>query len=293
MANKYLNYTGLDTLVKEIKKRFAPISLNDKVDALTQALVFKGVATSADDLNTATAKVGDVYIASPKSGTFSVGGQYVESGDMIIAQAVTSTSPVSVTWAVVQANIDGAVTATSDLTAEHVVVGSGRKTVKGLTPNKIGYLYWDGTKHIYQTPSAYTLPLAANGTRGGIQIGYTESGRNYAVKLDREKAYVTVPWDDVNITTVENGVSKTKTGNTVTFAISKVANANNATNATTADSAKTAQNATNAGIAVGYNDSTTQTTIPFDTKFKEIQGKFDDMPSFEAITETEITDLFK
>nr|DAJ12500.1 MAG TPA: hypothetical protein [Bacteriophage sp.] len=167
MANKYLNYTGLDTLVKEIKKRFAPISLNDKVNALTQALVFKGVATSADDLNTATAKVGDVYIASPKSGTFSVGGQYVESGDMIIAQTVTSTPTPSVTWAVVQANINGAVTATADITAEYVVVGSGRKTVKGITPSA-GYLYWNGTKHVYQTPSAYSLPLADSGVRGGI-----------------------------------------------------------------------------------------------------------------------------
>lgn len=295
MANKYLNYTGLDTLVKEIKKRFAPISLNDKVDALTQALVFKGVATSADDLNTATAKVGDVYIASPKSGTFSVGGQYVESGDMIIAQAVTSTSPVSVTWAVVQANINGAVTATSDLTAEHVIVGSGRKTVKGLTPST-GYLYWNGTKHVYQTPSAYSLPLAANGTRGGIQIGYAESGRNYAVKLDREKAYVTVPWDDVNITTVENGVSKTKTGNTVTFAISKVENAENA------------NTAKSASVATGYDITTgllTQ-TVKFETKFGNIDDSVTDiksrldnvesqlgaLPSFEAITNTEIETLF-
>lgn len=44
--------------------------------------------------------------------------------------------------------------------------------------------------------SSYTLPLAASGTRGGIQIGYSESGTNYAVKLSSEKAYVTVPWTD-------------------------------------------------------------------------------------------------
>ena len=46
--------------------------------------------------------------------------------------------------------------------------------------------------------TSYTLPLAANGTRGGIQIGYTESGRNYPVELDSEKAYVNVPWTDNN-----------------------------------------------------------------------------------------------
>jgi hypothetical protein len=42
----------------------------------------------------------------------------------------------------------------------------------------------------------YSLPLAASKTRGGIKIGYSESGTNYAVKLKNEKAYVTVPWTD-------------------------------------------------------------------------------------------------
>lgn len=45
------------------------------------------------------------------------------------------------------------------------------------------------------TYNNYSLPLAASGTRGGIQIGYSESGNNYAVKLSSEKAYVTVPLD--------------------------------------------------------------------------------------------------
>ena len=44
--------------------------------------------------------------------------------------------------------------------------------------------------------TVYSLPLAADGTRGGIQIGYAESGKNYPVELDSEKAYVNVPWTD-------------------------------------------------------------------------------------------------
>ena len=49
---------------------------------------------------------------------------------------------------------------------------------------------------------SYTLPLAASGTRGGVQIGYSESNsgtsttRNYAVKLSSEKMYVNVPWEN-------------------------------------------------------------------------------------------------
>lgn len=40
------------------------------------------------------------------------------------------------------------------------------------------------------------MPLAANGTRGGVQIGYSSSGKNYAVQLSNEKMYVNVPWTD-------------------------------------------------------------------------------------------------
>lgn len=40
--------------------------------------------------------------------------------------------------------------------------------------------------------------LATASERGGIQIGYTENGKNYPVELSSEKAYVNVPWTDEN-----------------------------------------------------------------------------------------------
>ena len=49
--------------------------------------------------------------------------------------------------------------------------------------------------------TVYSLPLAANGTRGGVQIGYTATGKNYAVQLDGEKMYVNVPWTDTDTNT--------------------------------------------------------------------------------------------
>ena len=48
--------------------------------------------------------------------------------------------------------------------------------------------------------NAYSLPLAASGTRGGVKIGFTTSGRNYAVQLSNEQMYVNVPWTDSNTT---------------------------------------------------------------------------------------------
>ena len=44
----------------------------------------------------------------------------------------------------------------------------------------------------------YSLPLASSSTRGGVKIGYTQSGKNYPVQLSNEKMYVNVPWTDTN-----------------------------------------------------------------------------------------------
>lgn len=71
------------------------------------------------------------------------------------------------------------------------------------TTNMSGFMsYSDKTKlnGIDYNANNYSLPLAANGTRGGIQVGYAANGRNYPVQLSGEKAYVNVPWTDTNTT---------------------------------------------------------------------------------------------
>lgn len=49
---------------------------------------------------------------------------------------------------------------------------------------------------IEENANNYTLPEADSTHLGGIKIGYSENGRNFAVKLDNGEAYVTVPEDD-------------------------------------------------------------------------------------------------
>ena len=67
---------------------------------------------------------------------------------------------------------------------------------------------------------SYTLPLAASGTRGGVQIGYSETNsgtsttRNYAVKLSSEKMYVNVPWTDTTYKLTLNGTTNGASGGT-------------------------------------------------------------------------------
>lgn len=47
----------------------------------------------------------------------------------------------------------------------------------------------------------YSLPTASSTTKGGITLGYSQSGKNYPVALDGNgTAYVNVPWTDTNTT---------------------------------------------------------------------------------------------
>ena len=63
-----------------------------------------------------------------------------------------------------------------------------------------------------------SIPAATSSTYGGIQIGYTTSGKNYAVQLNNGKAYVNVPWTDTDTNyyptsfTWKNGTTSGPTG---------------------------------------------------------------------------------
>ena len=100
-------------------------------DALVvaQAMVFKGVANSASDLS-ADAKPGWTY----RAGTaFTLGTEEVEVGDMIICTAAATTDPVAAAqWAVVQNNIDGAVTGPSSSVSGNLASfnGTGGKVIQ-------------------------------------------------------------------------------------------------------------------------------------------------------------------
>lgn len=60
-----------------------------------------------------------------------------------------------------------------------LVTGAERKKLNGIAANA----------------NNYSLPAAADSKLGGIALGYSETAKNYAVKLDNNnKAYVTVPW---------------------------------------------------------------------------------------------------
>lgn len=92
------------------------------------AMRFVGSVATAADLKAkeATAKNGDTYKATA-SFTITGADTKVETGDILIARVE---SKVFQSWVVVQANIDGAVTAVEALTTDSLVVGNGSKSVK-------------------------------------------------------------------------------------------------------------------------------------------------------------------
>lgn len=75
----------------------------------------------------------------------------------------------------------------------------------------------------------YSLPTASSTTKGGITLGYSQSGKNYPVALDSNgKAYVNVPWTDTTYDlttyakkneTIHELILDPPSGDTITFNI--------------------------------------------------------------------------
>lgn len=109
----------------------------------------------------------------------------------------------------------------------------------------------------------YSLPLAANGTRGGIQVGYAANGRNYPVQLSGEKAYVNVPWTDTNTTYDLSPYAKTAD---VNAALSKKVDVVSGKGLSTEDFTAALKTKLN-GIATGATADSAITTEEIDALF--------------------------
>ena len=73
---------------------------------------------------------------------------------------------------------------------ERIAISGNPSNLGGVTTNTITAYR---QAFINEVPGSYSLPLAANGTRGGIQIGYSSTENNRAVNLSSEKAYIELP----------------------------------------------------------------------------------------------------
>lgn len=143
--------------------------------------------------------------------------------------------------------------------AKKVDVVSG----KGLSTNDFTAAYKSKLDGITPNANNYSLPLAANGTRGGIQVGYAANGRNYPVQLSGEKAYVNVPWTDTNTTYDLSPYAKTAD---VNAALSKKVDVVSGKGLSTEDFTAALKTKLN-GIATGATADSAITTTEIDALF--------------------------
>lgn len=85
----------------------------------------------------------------------------------------------------------GSAASQTQTTTATVSANGGTFTVAQYSYDEQGHITESYNKTI-TVKNGYSLPLAADGTRGGIQIGYDDSSANVGVKLSSEKAYVTI-----------------------------------------------------------------------------------------------------
>lgn len=85
----------------------------------------------------------------------------------------------------------------SNFVKSGVGAAAGLVPSPGTTAGSTKYLREDGTWAV-PPDTKYTLTAATTSALGGIQLGYSENGKNYPVELSNNKAFVNVPWTDTN-----------------------------------------------------------------------------------------------
>ena len=184
--------------------------------AATVSTVTNAINALDGNLNSTTPGAGKTLTAfSQTNGKISA-----TFGDISITKSQISDFPISLTPT---SHTHGNISNTGTITSTAVALGNGDNLLFADSSNggkverssiTIGtgtskYLRQDGT---WGTPAGtYSLPVATDSVRGGVKIGYTTSGKNYAVQLSSQKMYVNVPWTD---TTYSAGTGLSLSGTT-------------------------------------------------------------------------------
>lgn len=206
------NLGNLDTTVAEvvtalptsnIKRHIYLVKDSDTANNKYAEYVYTGDISAAYD-STKWEKLGD-FRATVDLADYAKKSEVVNIRGIILVKNVLDITP--------QGQILKQCIRFSNINNDHTV----EVELEDATSNMAGFMsIYDKNKldGIANGANNYSLPLAANGTRGGIQVGYAANGRNYPVQLSGEKAYVNVPWTDTNTTYDLSPYAKTADVNT-------------------------------------------------------------------------------
>lgn len=180
--------------------------------ASNEGWTYKAITAHAVSTNPAypAYKVGDTLISNGSAWTVVPSGDE-PSGTVTNIKAGTDLTggTITTTGTIGHANITRTDPAKGSASPGH----SGTfDIVEAVTTSATGHVTAVATKTI-TLPAQYALPLATSGARGGVRIGYTTSGKNYAVQLSDEKMYVNVPWTDTTVDSVTHHYAPAKDDN--------------------------------------------------------------------------------
>ena len=204
MADSTTHYGLTKPLGTEYYNISVPNGNMDKIDTALHALGSGLAIIATGDTHVAAASGDFIYIHS--HGTLAE-GLYKATTSIALNAALSGSNVTAVTGGGLNTKVDkvsGKGLSANDYTTTEKTklagIESGAQVNPGAATTSAAGLMSaaDKTKlnGIANNANNYSLPTAANGTKGGIQIGYSQNGKNYPVQLSSEKAYVNVPWSD-------------------------------------------------------------------------------------------------
>ena len=181
-TNTTYTQEAIDSSNDAILRLVGSDSTNDDIKLIAGANITLNVNEGTDEITIASQAFGNVFTVNSEAAMIAATST---GGDLVVRTDVSKTF----------IHNGGTTGTVADFTELQF---SGINTLNITASDGID----TNTTLLTQSANSLTITnsLATSSERGGIQIGYTENGKNYPIELDSEKAYVNVPWVDTDTT---------------------------------------------------------------------------------------------
>lgn len=188
--------TGELKIATQDNQKFQDATALATKELVVGAVQYLGTVGTTTELNAKTpnsagdfCRVSSTNFTLPSSSSITGAAVTTHAGDLLLCESI---SP-SVKWSVIHGELDKNTWTPNSKTAAGYVAAGGSNANKVWKTDANGNPGWRDDAN-----TIYTLPLAANGTRGGIQIGYSANGAHLPVQLSSEKAFITLTKNGIN-----------------------------------------------------------------------------------------------